>query len=69
MNPANYTATAEIKISEFIRVENNGGAISNSGYSISPAMDNGLIFNATTGVISGTPTGPAPIKTLYYFCN
>lgn len=27
-----------------------------SPYSISPAFDNGLIFNPATGVISGTPT-------------
>ncbi len=47
-----------------ITIENNGGAVPATGaYSISPAIGNGLSFNANTGSISGTPTAVAEAVT------
>ena len=37
---------------------NSGGTA--ASYSISPALPAGLLFNTSTGVISGTPTGSSP---------
>jgi sugar lactone lactonase YvrE len=37
--------------------------ISTTGYSISPALPAGLVFDATTGTISGTPTAISPVST------
>ncbi len=43
-----------------ITITNNGGAVPATGaYSISPLIANGLIFDADTGEISGTPASPA----------
>jgi hypothetical protein len=39
----------------------SGGAI--TGYSVSPSLPTGLSINASTGVISGTPTAPASVAT------
>jgi V8-like Glu-specific endopeptidase len=39
-----------------VNVTNTGGRINANGYSISPALPSGLVFNANTGAISGTPT-------------
>ena len=38
-------------------INSSGGAI--SSYSISPALGNGLVFDSTTGLITGTPTSAA----------
>jgi V8-like Glu-specific endopeptidase len=38
-----------------VAVTNVGGTISPNGFSISPALPNGLTFNSSTGSISGTP--------------
>ncbi len=35
---------------------NSVGAINSNGYSISPSLPSGLVFNTSTGSISGTPT-------------
>ena len=35
---------------------NSGGAINSNGYTISPSLPSGLVFNSSTGSISGTPT-------------
>ena len=43
-----------------ITITNSGGAVPATGaYSISPLIANGLIFDADTGEISGTPASPA----------
>jgi len=42
-------------------ISSTGGTI--ASYSISPAIENGLSFNTTTGLISGTPTAVATAKT------
>lgn len=49
-----YTGTAIPNLSP----TNIGGAA--TSYTISPALPAGLVFNTTTGVISGTPTAPSP---------
>jgi V8-like Glu-specific endopeptidase len=36
-------------------ITNVGGAVSTNGYSISPSLPSGMIFNASTGSISGAP--------------
>ncbi|WP_295673405.1 cadherin-like beta sandwich domain-containing protein, partial [uncultured Mucilaginibacter sp.] len=44
--------------------DNGNGAVKKisftGGYYISPQLPSGLVFNTTTGVISGTPTAPSP---------
>ncbi len=45
-------------------ITNNGGAVpATDGYSIDPAITNGLSFNPNTGSISGTPTAVADAVT------
>ena len=56
---ATENATAASAISGFA-INSTGGAI--SSFSISPSIDNGLSFNFTTGLISGTPTNSASSK-------
>ena len=53
-------ATAGIAITP-ITISSTGGDV--VSYSINPAIGNGLLFNTTTGVISGTPTAAASITT------
>ena len=49
---SSYTGLVNVVITAIVPT-NTGGAV--SSYSISPALSNGLIFNTTTGSISGTP--------------
>ncbi|MBA4719402.1 MAG: cadherin-like beta sandwich domain-containing protein [Nitrosopumilus sp.] len=44
-----------------VTITSTGGTV--VSYSISPAIDNGLSFDTNTGVISGTPTAVAALKT------
>ena len=53
-------ATAGTAIKQ-ITIVSSGGAV--ESYSIAPAIANGLSFNATSGIISGTPTAVAPSRT------
>ena len=39
-----------------VSATNSGGAISQNGFTISPSLPSGLVFSASTGSISGTPT-------------
>jgi V8-like Glu-specific endopeptidase len=39
-----------------VNATNSGGMINTNGYSISPTLPTGLVFNSSTGSISGTPT-------------
>lgn len=39
-----------------VSATNSGGAVNDTGYSISPALPAGLTLNASSGAISGTPT-------------
>ena len=60
ITPATVTATAGTAISD-ITIDSSGGAV--VSYSIEPiignGIGNGLLFNTTTGTISGTPTAAA----------
>lgn len=47
------TATTGVAIGGYA-ISSTGGAI--ASYSISPAAKNGLVFNSSTGLLSGTPT-------------
>jgi PKD repeat protein len=51
MNPATYSIGAAIPANS---PTSTGGAV--TSYSVSPALPSGLALNATTGVITGTPT-------------
>jgi gliding motility-associated-like protein len=50
---SSYTGLVNVAMTTIVST-NTGGVI--SSYSISPALPNGLVFNTTTGSISGTPT-------------
>ena len=60
ITPATVTATAGTAIAD-ITIDSSGGAV--VSYSIEPiignGIGNGLLFNTTTGTISGTPTAAA----------
>ena len=56
LSVSTLTATAGTAISN-ITVTNSGGTA--TSYAISPAIDNGLSFNAIDGTISGTPANAA----------
>ncbi len=57
ISPATITATVGTAIAD-TTITSTGGAV--VSYSIDPAISNGLSFNKTTGVISGTATAAAP---------
>ena len=60
-----YTATNTFltgtPINNLTPTVSGGGAVTN--YSISPALPAGLVLNATTGIISGTPTSASAQRT------
>ena len=56
ITPATVTATVGIAIAD-ITITSSGGAV--AGYSIAPDIGNGLMFDVSTGTISGTPTAVA----------
>jgi len=56
LSSSSETATAGTPITGYT-ITSTGGTI--ASYSISPAIGNGLSFNTTTGLITGTPTFPA----------
>ena len=56
ITPATVTATAGTAITP-ITITSTGGTV--ASYSIMPAITNGLLFDASTGTISGTPTAAA----------
>jgi len=65
-----YPATDILEINKPIQaispqIEGNYplGDLNNGGYTISPALPNGLQLNPITGVISGTPTQLSPLQT------
>jgi len=60
LSQASETATAGAPISGY-SILSTGGNI--ASYSISPAIENGLLFSTSTGQITGTPTNTAPAKT------
>ena len=60
LSSSSGSANAGSAISPYT-VNSTGGAI--ASYSISPAVGNGLSFNSTTGVISGTPATAAAAVT------
>ena len=57
ITPATVTATAGTAITP-ITIASTGGTV--ASYSIMPDIGNGLMFDETTGTISGTPTAAAP---------
>jgi hypothetical protein len=59
ISTATENATAATAITGFTIIS-TGGAI--ASYSVSPAIDNGLSFDSTSGLISGTPTNAAASK-------
>ena len=60
LSSSSGSANAGSVISSYT-VNSTGGTI--ASYSISPAIGNGLSFNTTTGLISGTPTAEASAVT------
>ncbi len=56
ISPATVTATVGTAIAD-ISITSSGGAV--ASYGIAPDIGNGLLFDATTGTISGTPTAVA----------
>ncbi len=60
INPAAVTVTVGSAITP-ITISSSGGDV--VSYSIDPAIANGLSFDATNGIISGTPTAVAPSRT------
>jgi len=60
LNQGSEQATVGKAISGYT-IASTGGAI--ASYSISPAIGNGLTFNTSTGLISGTPTASAAAVT------
>ena len=57
ITPATVTVTAGTAIAP-ITIASTGGTV--ASYSIMPDIGNGLMFDTTTGTISGTPTAAAP---------
>lgn len=55
LSNATQSVVANSAISNVV-VNNSGGLVSSSGYSISPSLPSGLTLNTNTGMISGTPT-------------
>ncbi len=58
-NPATYTVNTPIAANN---PSSTGGTI--TSYAVTPALPSGLLLDATTGVITGTPTAEAP-RTVY----
>ena len=56
ISPATVTATVGTAIAD-ITITSSGGAV--ASYSIAPDIGNGLMFDTTTGIISGTPDAAA----------
>ena len=52
-----------------ITIINTGGAVLTNGYSIDPAIGNGLSFDTSSGSISGTPTAVADAVTYTITAN
>ena len=60
IDPAAVTVTVGTAIQP-ITISSSGGDV--VSYTIAPAIANGLLFDATSGTISGTPTAVAPSRT------
>jgi secreted trypsin-like serine protease len=52
---ATQTVVSNTAIANVV-VNNSGGTVNASGYTVSPGLPTGLILNSNTGTISGTPT-------------
>ena len=59
ISAATVTATVGTAIADITIDSTTGGGGAVASYSINPAIGNGLLFDETTGTISGTPTAVA----------
>ena len=64
--PNTYTGDVSVAITDMVPTNSGGNAAS---WAIHPALPAGVTFNATTGVISGTPTVTLPLTEFTVYAN